>query len=146
MKRSSDDPICCVQTSPHRWRVTFADTVGVEGRGRTRSAAIANFHTKLRRYLEREFPSWLPRYERLYTNKYPPDSYRNEVKAMVRFGLHVVGFAVTYTLARAVDRIGLAAVIGQWRTRGHGRAQRSHDPDGGGGESDAGAPRVVAIE
>src|SRR5262249_42501889 len=31
----------------------------------------------------------------------------NEVKSMVRFGLHVAGFAVTYSLARAVDRIGL---------------------------------------
>ncbi len=31
----------------------------------------------------------------------------NEVKSMVRFGLHVVGFSVTYTVARAVDRIAL---------------------------------------
>ena len=31
----------------------------------------------------------------------------NEVKSMVRFGLHVVGFSVTYSLARAVDRITL---------------------------------------
>src|SRR6266404_5383277 len=31
-----------------------------------------------------------------------------EVQSMVRFGLHVVGFSVTYTLARAVDRIGLS--------------------------------------
>ena len=36
------------------------------------------------KFLEREFPSWVPRYERLYQNKYPPDQYRNEVKAMVR--------------------------------------------------------------
>src|SRR5262249_43930209 len=28
-----------------------------------------------------------------------------EVKSMVRFGLHVVGFSVTYSVARAVDRI-----------------------------------------
>src|SRR6266436_396378 len=33
--------------------------------------------------------------------------FDNEVKSMVRFGLHVVGFSVTYTLSRAVDRIGL---------------------------------------
>ncbi len=32
----------------------------------------------------------------------------DEVKSMVRFGLHVVGFSITYTLARAVDRIGLS--------------------------------------
>jgi PST family polysaccharide transporter len=31
----------------------------------------------------------------------------NEVKSMVRFGLHVVGFSVTYSVARALDRIGL---------------------------------------
>src|SRR5215470_1124022 len=30
-----------------------------------------------------------------------------EVKSMVRFGLHVVGFSLTYTVARALDRIGL---------------------------------------
>ncbi|HLK83022.1 MAG TPA: lipopolysaccharide biosynthesis protein [Xanthobacteraceae bacterium] len=33
--------------------------------------------------------------------------FDGEVKSMIRFGLHVVGFSVTYTLARAVDRIGL---------------------------------------
>src|SRR5262245_7647609 len=31
----------------------------------------------------------------------------DEVKSMVRFGLHVVGFSVTYTVAKALDRIGL---------------------------------------
>src|SRR5579871_6076768 len=30
--------------------------------------------------------------------------FDDEVKSMVRFGLHVVGFGVTYTLAKAVDR------------------------------------------
>jgi PST family polysaccharide transporter len=30
-----------------------------------------------------------------------------DVKSMIRFGLHVVGFSVTYTVARAVDRIAL---------------------------------------
>ncbi len=34
-------------------------------------------------------------------------AFDDEVKSMVRFGLHVVSFSVTYTLARAVDRIGL---------------------------------------
>ncbi len=33
--------------------------------------------------------------------------FDDEVRSMVRFGLHVVGFGVTYTLAKAVDRIGL---------------------------------------
>jgi O-antigen/teichoic acid export membrane protein len=31
----------------------------------------------------------------------------SQVKSMVRFGLHVVGFSVTYTAARSVDRVGL---------------------------------------
>jgi O-antigen/teichoic acid export membrane protein len=31
----------------------------------------------------------------------------DEVKSMVRFGLHVIGFSVAYTLAKSVDRIGL---------------------------------------
>src|SRR6476660_134127 len=33
------------------------------------------------KFLEREFPSMRPRYERLYEKKYPPASYRNEVQA-----------------------------------------------------------------
>jgi len=36
------------------------------------------------KFVEREFPSMLPRFERLYARKYPPDAYRKEVKAMVR--------------------------------------------------------------
>jgi DNA repair photolyase len=35
------------------------------------------------RFLERERPAMRPRFERLYRRKYPPDAYRNEVKAMV---------------------------------------------------------------
>ena len=33
--------------------------------------------------------------------------FDSEVKSMVRFGMHVVGFSVVYTLARAADRIAL---------------------------------------
>jgi PST family polysaccharide transporter len=33
--------------------------------------------------------------------------FDEDVKSMVRFGLHVVGFSVTYTIAKSVDRIGL---------------------------------------
>ena len=40
--------------------------------------------THFLRFIEREFPSMLPRFEKLYTGKYPPESYRREVKAMVR--------------------------------------------------------------
>jgi DNA repair photolyase len=36
------------------------------------------------KFLEREFPAMLPRYERLYQKKHPPGSYRAEVQAMVR--------------------------------------------------------------
>ncbi len=36
------------------------------------------------RFLQREFPHWVPRYERLYAKKYAPDDYRKEVTAMVR--------------------------------------------------------------
>jgi PST family polysaccharide transporter len=43
-----------------------------------------------------------------------------EVKSMVRFGLHVVGFSATYSLAKAMDRIGLSffyrpAVVGYYQ-------------------------------
>jgi PST family polysaccharide transporter len=31
----------------------------------------------------------------------------DDVKSMIRFGLHVVGFSVTYTVSRSLDRIGL---------------------------------------
>jgi PST family polysaccharide transporter len=34
-------------------------------------------------------------------------SFDDEVKPLVRFGLHVVGFSVIYTMGKAVDRIGL---------------------------------------
>ncbi len=36
------------------------------------------------KFLDREFPSMRPRYERLYSRKYPPDAYRKEVQGMVR--------------------------------------------------------------
>jgi DNA repair photolyase len=35
------------------------------------------------RFVARDFPSMLPRFERLYVKKYAPESYRKEVKAMV---------------------------------------------------------------
>jgi DNA repair photolyase len=44
------------------------------------------------RFIEREFPSMKPRFERLYAKKYPPETYRKEVQGMVqvlqeRYGL-----------------------------------------------------------
>jgi DNA repair photolyase len=35
-------------------------------------------------FIAREFPAMTPRFERLYTKKNPPESYRKEVKGMVR--------------------------------------------------------------
>src|SRR2546427_3199007 len=36
------------------------------------------------KFLEREFPSWLPRYEKLYAKKYAPEEYRRQVQGMIR--------------------------------------------------------------
>ena len=36
-----------------------------------------------------------------------PPVFDAETKSMIRFGLHVVGFSVTYTVAKSVDRIAL---------------------------------------
>ncbi len=40
--------------------------------------------THFLKFIEREFPSMKPRFDRLYTRKYPPESYRREIKSMVR--------------------------------------------------------------
>jgi DNA repair photolyase len=40
--------------------------------------------THFMKFLDREFPALRPRFDRLYARKYPPDEYRNEVRAMVR--------------------------------------------------------------
>jgi DNA repair photolyase len=40
--------------------------------------------THFMKFIEREFPAMTPRFDRLYTKKYAPDSYRKEVGAMVR--------------------------------------------------------------
>jgi DNA repair photolyase len=39
--------------------------------------------THFMNFMAREFPHLVPRYERLYTKKYPPDAYRKEIKTMV---------------------------------------------------------------
>jgi DNA repair photolyase len=36
------------------------------------------------KFIEREFPAMTPRFERLYVKKYPPETYQNEVRSMVR--------------------------------------------------------------
>jgi len=40
--------------------------------------------THFMRFLEREFPSMLPRFEKLYARKYAPEAYRKEVQGLVR--------------------------------------------------------------
>jgi DNA repair photolyase len=45
------------------------------------------------KFLERGFPSMVPRYEKLYARKYPPDSYCRQIQAMVRMLQERVGMA-----------------------------------------------------
>ncbi len=40
--------------------------------------------THFMKFLEHEFPSWVPRYEKLYAKKYAPADYRKQVLGMVR--------------------------------------------------------------
>src|SRR6476469_4079255 len=40
--------------------------------------------THFMHFIQREFPSMRPRFDKLYAKKYPPDAYRKEVKAMVQ--------------------------------------------------------------
>ncbi len=68
------------------------------------------------KFLEREFPSWLPRYERLYEKKYAPEDYRKQVQGMVRvlqdrYGLTKRENAVRETLAEGTngaEQVGFA--------------------------------------
>ena len=50
------------------------------------------------KFLEREFPLWLPRYEKLYARKYAPEEYRKQVQGMIRV---------------LQERYGLTARVGQ---------------------------------
>ena len=40
--------------------------------------------THFMKFIAREFPAMLPRFEKLYVKKYPPDWYRKEIQGMVR--------------------------------------------------------------
>jgi DNA repair photolyase len=44
----------------------------------------AGTRTHFMRFLEQEFPSWVPRFEKLYEKKYAPEDYRKQVQGMVR--------------------------------------------------------------
>jgi DNA repair photolyase len=59
--------------------------------------------THFMQFIEREFPAMLPRFERLYARKYPPDSYRKEIQAMIRL------LQARYGLTRREDAPGTGA-------------------------------------
>ncbi|MGE5245842.1 MAG: radical SAM protein [Betaproteobacteria bacterium] len=67
------------------------------------------------RFIEREFPSMVPRYERLYAGKYPPEDYRRQVQGMIRV---------------LKDRYGLAARRRVEREGPAGRNEASSERDG----------------
>ena len=58
-------------------------------------------------FLEESFPSFVPRYERLYAKKHAPESYRKEVQAMVRVLQNRYG--ITPTVARRREPSGEAS-------------------------------------
>ena len=63
--------------------------------------------THFMNFSSREFPSMLPRFERLYTGKYAPAAYREEVQGMVRvlqdrYGLAKRGEELRRRLAAAI--------------------------------------------
>jgi hypothetical protein len=60
----------------------------------------------------------------------------DEVKSMVRFGLHVVGFTVAYTLSRAVDRIALGLFYRPDQVGYYQNAMNLYDNSIFGGQSD----------
>jgi len=67
------------------------------------------------KFVEREFPNMLPRFERLYVKKYPPSDYRKQVQGMVRvlqqrYGLTRRGDADTKpdAVAHEAEQVGFA--------------------------------------
>ena len=67
----------------------------------------------LHEVLEREFPSWLPRYEKLYAKKYAPEEYRKQVQGMVRvlqerYGLTPRERRAAHGRAREAEQVGFA--------------------------------------
>ena len=45
------------------------------------------------KFLGHEFPSWVPRYEKLYQRKYAPHEYRKQVQGMIRLLQHQYGIS-----------------------------------------------------
>lgn len=73
------------------------------------------------KFLERDFPAMVPRYEKLYTRKYPPQSYRKEVQSMVRM------LQERHGLARRADK------------------DREHASAAGEGEAESGSAKLEQI-
>ena len=73
--------------------------------------------THFMKFIEREFPSMRPRFERLYARKYPPEAYRKEVKAMVRVLQQRYGLDAG---ARSSGRDAQSAERGPHRSRAGG--------------------------
>ena len=92
------------------------------------------------KFIEREFPSMLPRFERLYVKKYPPDAYRKEVQAMVRTLQQRYGVTrreeAQQTPSRTEHLCGAGA--GWIRVVGKERELGQEGRGGAGGEQEAG--------
>ena len=61
--------------------------------------------THFMHFIQREFPSMRPRFDKLYAKKYPPDAYTKEVKAMVRVLQDRYGVAKREDAGRGDDDI-----------------------------------------
>jgi DNA repair photolyase len=64
--------------------------------------------THFMKFLEHSFPSMVPRFERLYVRKYPPQAYRKEVQGLVRalqdrYGLTKRGESNPANIAEVVE-------------------------------------------
>jgi DNA repair photolyase len=71
------------------------------------------------KFVEREFPSMVPRYERLYEQKYPPAAYRKQIQGMVRvlqqrYELTPRGQADAATTAQPEENKGPEQVAFAW--------------------------------
>jgi DNA repair photolyase len=79
------------------------------------------------KFVEREFPSMRPRFERLYVRKYPPETYRKEIQAMVRL---------------LQQRHGL---MGREDRRNANRKNEDTDPEGGREQEGTPGPEQVGF-
>jgi DNA repair photolyase len=66
------------------------------------------------KFLEREFPSWLPRYETLYARKHAPEEYRRQVQGMIRSLQVRYGLAAREREPHKEDRVEAEQVGFAW--------------------------------